>query len=156
MQQQQVGAIGGTLAAPVTLGGSIPLATVVAVEGLSMAASGAASLTTQKGRLNIEDSKKGTKGGDRAGKDFTPKGREEIIEANKQKNSGQNLCEDCGVQTIPSQKSQSGVSPVGNELQVDHIYPKSKGGDGATSNGQVLCRDCNITKGNKLPEEYYE
>lgn len=97
--------------------------------------------------------KTGTKGGERAGKDFTPKGKQEVIDANKQKNSGQTVCENCGTDTVPAKKSKKGETPPGNETQVDHIYPKSKGGDGDPSNGQVLCRDCNRAKGNKTPDE---
>ncbi|MEO5726653.1 MAG: HNH endonuclease [Byssovorax sp.] len=29
--------------------------------------------------------------------------------------------------------------------------PESKGGDGAPINGQVLCRDCNLKKGDRYP-----
>ena len=99
--------------------------------------------------------KQGTKNGERAGKDFTKKGKQEVIDANKNQNAGQTVCEDCGTNTVPAQKSEKGVTPPGNETQVDHIYPKSKGGDGLPSNGQVLCRDCNRAKGNKTPEENY-
>jgi hypothetical protein len=90
--------------------------------------------------------KQGTSGGPRAGKNFTPKGKQQVIEANRQANGGQVVCENCGVVTVPSQKSQQGVTPPQNEAQVDHINAKSKGGDGAPSNGQVLCRQCNRDK----------
>lgn len=60
--------------------------------------------------------------------------------------------ESCGVETVPAQRSQRGVTPPPNETQVDHIYPRSRGGDGAPENGQVLCRACNMAKGDKLPE----
>ena len=95
---------------------------------------------------------KGTKGGKRAGKDFTKKGKGEVIDANKKSNNGTTVCEDCGTGTVPAKKSEKGVSPPSNETQVDHIFPKSKGGDGSPSNGQVLCRDCNRTKSDKVPK----
>jgi 5-methylcytosine-specific restriction endonuclease McrA len=53
----------------------------------------------------------------------------------------------------PGQKSQKGVTPPGNEGQTDHIQPKSKGGTNDPSNAQHLCRDCNIKKSDKLPNQ---
>ena len=50
-----------------------------------------------------------------------------------------------------AKKSEKGVTPSKKETQVDHVHPKSKGGDGSPSNGQVLCRGCNGKKSNKMP-----
>lgn len=72
---------------------------------------------------------------------------------NALKNRGKIKCEGCGTATVPSKKSQKGVTPPKNEAQVDHINPKSKGGRGNPDNGQVLCRGCNREKSNKLPDE---
>ena len=97
-----------------------------------------------------EDVASGTAGGERAGKPFTPAGKRKVIDANKARNEGKTKCERCGVETVPAKKSQRGEVPPRNETQVDHKFPQSKGGDGAPSNGQVLCRGCNRDKSNKL------
>ncbi len=93
----------------------------------------------------------GTQGGARAGKAFTPGGKGRIDAGNASANGGVNVCENCGTTVVAGQRSQKGVSPPGNERQRDHIIPKSKGGDGAPENGQVLCRDCNLEKSDKTP-----
>ena len=89
---------------------------------------------------------KGSKGGTRAGKSFTPAGKKEIDAANAAKNGGANKCENCGTDVVPGEKSQSGVTPPLNQRERDHIVPKSRGGDGTPANGQVLCRECNLEK----------
>ena len=50
---------------------------------------------------------RGTSGGSRAGKSFTPKGKAEIDSANAQRNGGVNVCEHCGVEVVPGQRSQN-------------------------------------------------
>jgi RHS repeat-associated protein len=100
--------------------------------------------------------KTGTKGGDRAGKKFTEKGKQKVIEDNKVENEGKTVCADCGTETTPAKKRERGGTIEKDETQVDHIYPKSEGGDGSPSNGQVLCQGCNNTKSNQLPEDYYK
>jgi len=88
----------------------------------------------------------------RAGKPFTKKGKQEVIEQNKAQNNGTTKCNDCGTQTVPGQQSKKGVPKPANETQVDHKKPKSRGGEGRPPNGQVLCRLCNQKKGNTLPQ----
>lgn len=94
---------------------------------------------------------KGSMDGARAGKGFTKKGMQQVIDANKAANNGQTVCANCGTQTVPGKKSQRGVSPPRNETQIDHIILKSKGGDGSPSNGQLLCRTCNRSKSDTWP-----
>lgn len=89
---------------------------------------------------------KGTAGGERAGKVFTRAGKSEVKAANAAAHDGKVVCSKCGVETVPAKQSQRGVTPPGNEAHVDHVIPQSKGGDGSPSNGQVLCRDCNLDK----------
>lgn len=42
-----------------------------------------------------------------------------------------------------------------NCLEIDHVFPKSKGGLTIESNLQVLCADCNRGKGANLPASIY-
>lgn len=93
--------------------------------------------------------KMGTKYGKRGGKAFTPAGKRKVVALNKKRNGGTAQCEGCKLGVIPAKKSQKGVTPPKNEIQIDHICPKSCGGDGDVSNGQVLCRGCNRKKSDK-------
>jgi RHS repeat-associated protein len=98
-----------------------------------------------------KDKKQGTSGGDRAGKKFTPKGKAEVKAENAANHGGQTTCERCGQSTVPAEQSKAGVTPPDNESHVDHIIPQSKNGDGSPSNGQLLCRACNLKKSDKMP-----
>jgi len=84
------------------------------------------------------------------GSRFSPNSKAKIWAQNADEN-GINTCANCGEELVPPEQSQPGVSPPGNEGQVDHIYPRSLGGNGVVENGQLLCRVCNLLKGNKWP-----
>lgn len=80
---------------------------------------------------------------------FTKKGKSIVKEKNAAKNDGKLICENCKTETVPGQKHVKGTTPPSNEAHVDHVIPKAQGGKGDPSNGQVLCRDCNIEKSDK-------
>lgn len=44
----------------------------------------------------------------------------------------------------------------GDEYHVDHIYPLSRGGTNCKKNLQLLCPSCNMSKGAKMPEDFYQ
>lgn len=91
--------------------------------------------------------------GGREGKPMTRKGKKSVIERNRAMNKGKTKCSNCGVTTVKAKQTKKGVKRPKRETQVDHIEPQSKGGSGTPDNGQVLCRSCNIQKGNKMPEK---
>ncbi|MDQ0110684.1 HNH endonuclease domain-containing protein [Paenibacillus harenae] len=84
-----------------------------------------------------------------SGKNFTQSQKQKIIEENMNKNGGKIKSDLSGQELVPAQKSQKGVKPSPNEVQIDHIDPKSKGGSNSNSNAQVLSREENRTKSNK-------
>lgn len=43
---------------------------------------------------------------------------------------------------------------TGHSLQIDHIYPKSRGGSSDAENLVLACRNCNASKGDRTPEEW--
>ena len=98
--------------------------------------------------MTIVEASSGTSGGERAGKDFTRKDKKAVIDANRAAHGGVTVCEICGAEIVPAAQSRKGVTPPGNETHVDHIIPRSKGGNGDPSNGQALCRVCNLDKSN--------
>ncbi len=49
-----------------------------------------------------------------------------------------------------------GVRLTTDNLQIDHMYPVSRGGPNDHHNLQALCRRCNIRKGNHTDEEFRE
>lgn len=48
-----------------------------------------------------------------------------------------------------------GTQPGRNQLTIDHVLPRSKGGETTWENVVTACRDCNRKKGGRTPEEAY-
>ncbi len=88
------------------------------------------------------------KQGKRAGKDFTDSGRDKVYEENLERNGGKHKCDYCG-QDVQRRPSKSGVPGKPDDAQIDHEYPKSRGGEGSPPNGRVACRRCNRDKSDK-------
>ena len=45
------------------------------------------------------------------------------------------------------------AAPVTSELTFDHVIPKSRGGQTTWTNVVTACSDCNLLKGDRLPQE---
>ncbi|SKB09732.1 RHS repeat-associated core domain-containing protein, partial [Prosthecobacter debontii] len=82
------------------------------------------------------------------GKPFTQLQKEKILQHNKDSNRGVLRSDRSGALLIPSQKSQKSVTPATNEAQVDHVEPRSVGGENSSSNAMVLSRSENRQKSN--------
>ncbi len=61
----------------------------------------------------------------------------------------------CGVPMTAPTRCAKGGTVAPNEAQGDHIYPRSKGGDGATvedqRNVRIICATCNNKKSDRIP-----
>jgi 5-methylcytosine-specific restriction endonuclease McrA len=88
----------------------------------------------------------GRVGGERAGKPFTPSGREVVLEVNRIFNNGRLACVECDKQLRRATPPRLGLAKPPNEAHIDHIVPKAKGGSGEVDNARVLCRVCNQKK----------
>lgn len=94
--------------------------------------------------------------GSRPSQDFTRAGKDEVRQRNAASyDDGIARCQapGCSTKVTEPQQSQRGVTPRSDEAHVDHVVPKSGGGSGDPSNGQVLCRFHNLCKGASLPED---
>ncbi|MDZ4779869.1 MAG: HNH endonuclease domain-containing protein [Planctomycetia bacterium] len=93
--------------------------------------------------------------GDRAALQSVPilqSGTGEVLDANRARNKG--VLRDDRTGEIPSEPKQSkkGKKPKDNEAQVDHVFPRSKGGPNSFRNAEVRSRKSNIEKSNTVEE----
>ena len=96
--------------------------------------------------------KRAAKKASRKNMGFTPADRERIFQKNLEKNGGVHKCDYCGKQ-VYRRKSKSGIPGQHDDAQIDHEFPKSRGGEGAEHNAHVTCRRCNRHKSTRsLPE----
>jgi hypothetical protein len=123
---------------------------VAVTTGIAVGELGAAAVDAAGSASGDSVTKPGAAGGNRAGRRFTRAGKRNVWHENEAAH-GAPTCVNCGESAVHPAQSQRGVTPPGNEGHVDHIVPESKGGDGAPINGQLLCRTCNLKKGNKYP-----
>jgi 5-methylcytosine-specific restriction endonuclease McrA len=83
------------------------------------------------------------------GKRFTSTQKNNIRNANMQRNDGILIDDDTGDFLVLPQKHMKGETPPWNEAHIDHIKPKSKGGTNSYSNTKVISRRRNLSKGNR-------
>jgi len=86
-------------------------------------------------------------------KPFTPAQKRKILEENRTSNGGVLKDDVTGeIGQAPSQHKK-GVTPPGNEVNIDHYYPKSEGGPNTFSNAEVRLRKNNLEKSDTIPGE---
>jgi RHS repeat-associated protein len=84
--------------------------------------------------------REGEVGGPGEGKAFGERAKERI------RDRDDNKCVLCGVETSRE--------PGPDQSNIDHAWPKSRGGNNSDNNGQNTCRTCNLGKGARTTEEY--
>jgi hypothetical protein len=85
------------------------------------------------------------------GKDFTQAQKRQIYEANRARNGGKIVSDLSGKILTEPQKSMKGVAPRADAANIDHEYPKSKGGTNSFTYANVLSFDENMDKRDRVP-----
>lgn len=92
-----------------------------------------------------------------AGKTFTPAQKNAIYAENMRRNNGVLRSDETGEPLIRPSQSRRGVTPPGDEAQVDHINPRipadpnASPGTNSYGNARVISRDANAAKSNSPP-----
>lgn len=81
---------------------------------------------------------------------FTKEQKQEFISKSKNKKDGKCQCELCLELFKKGELLEDATYFFEDELEMDHIIPWSKGGKTELSNAQLLCKQCNIKKSNKI------
>ena len=105
-------------------------------------------LPNWKGPVDYKDIKNPKTAG--KGKNFTKSQKEQIYEKNRAANDGYLVSDKDGTILDAPQKSQKDVKPSQYEAQIDHKHPKSLAGENTGENAQVLSREQNRAKSNKI------
>ena len=84
------------------------------------------------------------------GKEFTQAQKLAIIEENMRRNGGQLRSDLSGAILSAPQRYALGYIPPKNEAQVDHVFPRSRGGENSYNNARVLSREENLLKSNRI------
>ena len=87
---------------------------------------------------------------------FDSSRKKAIYEENMRRNDGVLRSDQTGKPLVSPKKSAKGIKPSDYEAQVDHIFPKSKGGTNDFNNAQVIERKANRGKTDKLVFDQYE
>ncbi len=84
------------------------------------------------------------------GLDFTPSQRREIYQQHLEQSGGILISEESGTILSRAGRYTKGYVPDPREAQIDHIIPRSLGGENSAENARVISREENIRKSNHL------
>lgn len=64
------------------------------------------------------------------------------------------ICRYCGTDLSKWPLRKRGKDGMGGHIHIDHVTPVAQGGTHADDNLATACRGCNLTKGDRRPEDY--